>query len=116
MLLEIKLIFDPIALLVISPVCLIPTLSPAEALLPITEMFVPVAFSVIAPRSTIVVDTPPLPVTVRELAVIRPVAVTGMAVAVVVDCVLVMVTAPPLIAPVVSKPEPVVLLVTILMA
>ena len=69
-----------------------------------------------APKDTTVVDAPPVPVTVKLLVVIRPVAVIGVAVALAVDCVLVKVTAPPLMAPVSSMPAAVVVVVVMLTA
>jgi len=71
---------------------------------------------VIAPKETMVVEAPPEPLTVRLLAVIRPVAVMGMVVAVEVDCVLVKVTAPPLIVPVSLIPAAVVVVVEMVIA
>jgi hypothetical protein len=71
---------------------------------------------VMAPKETTVVDAPPVPVTVKLLAVIRPVAVIGVAVAVEVDCVLVKLTAPPLMAPVSSIPAAVVVVVVMVIA
>jgi hypothetical protein len=89
---------------------------PAAALFAVTVMFVPPALIVIAPKETIVVEAPPVPVTVREFAVIRPVAVIGAAVAVEVDWVAVKVTAPPLIVPVSLMPAAVVVAAVIVMA
>jgi hypothetical protein len=48
-------------------------------------MLLPPELIVTAPKETIVVDAPPVPVIVRLLVVIRPVAVMGVAVAVAVD-------------------------------
>jgi hypothetical protein len=79
-------------------------------------ILVPPELIVIAPKETMVVDAPPVAVTVRLLAVIRPVAVIGVAVAVEVDCVLVKLTAPPLIAPVSSIPAAVVVVVVMVIA
>ena len=76
-------------------------------------MLVPPALRVIAPKETIVVDAPPLPVTVKVLAVIRPVAVIGTKVAAAVDWVLVNVTTPPVIVPVSLIPAAVVVVVAI---
>jgi hypothetical protein len=53
---------------------------------------------------------------VRLLAVINPVAVIGVAVAVEVDCVLVRVTAPPVIVPVSLIPAAVVVVVLMVIA
>ena len=85
LLLEIKLIFEPIALLVIAPVWVIPTLSPAAALLAVTVMSPPPALIVMAPKETIVLDAPPVAAILNDFAVINPVAVIGVAVAVEVD-------------------------------
>ena len=71
---------------------------------------------VMAPKETMVVDAPPVPVTAKLLAVIRPVAVIGVAVALAVDCVLLKPTAPPLIVPVSSIPAAVVVVVVIVIA
>ena len=64
---------EPIALSIIAPVCVIPVLVPAAALLAVTVILPPPALMVIAPKVTMVVDAPPLPVTVRLFAVISPV-------------------------------------------
>ena len=79
-------------------------------------MLLPPELIVIAPKETMVVDAPPVPVTLRLLAVISPVAVIGVAVAVEVDCVLVKVTAPPLIVPVSLMPAAVVVVVVMVIA
>ncbi len=108
--------FEPTALLVMAPVCVMPIADPAAALLPVIVMLLPPALIVMAPRDTTVVDAPPVPDTVRLFAVINPVAVIGTKVADAVDCVLDKVTAPPLIVPVVLIPAAVVVEVVIMMA
>ena len=62
-----------------------PVLPPAETLFAVTVILPPPAFIVMAPRETIVVEAPPVPVIVNEFAVINPVVVIGVAVAVAVD-------------------------------
>ena len=109
---EIKLILEPTALLVIRPVWVMPVLVPAAALLPVTVILPPPALMVMIPKETTVVDTPPVPVTVRLFAVMVPVAVIGTRVAVA-DCDANKVTAPPLIAPVVLIPAPAEVVVTL---
>jgi hypothetical protein len=79
-------------------------------------MLPPPALMVIAPKETIVVDAPPVAFTVRLLAVIKPVAVIGVAVAVDVDCVLDNVTTPPVIVPVSLIPAAVVVEAVIVIA
>ena len=116
LLLDIKLMLEPIALLVIAPVWVIPILSPAAALFPVTVMLPPPALIVIAPKETIVLDAPPVPVTVNDFAVINPVAVIGVAVAVEVDWLADKLRIPPLIAPVVSIPAAVVDVAAIVIA
>ena len=66
----------------------------------VTVISPPPALIVMAPNETIVDAAPPVAKTVRRLAVISPVAVITVAVAVAVDCVLVRLTTPPVIAPV----------------
>ena len=107
---------DPTALMLIAPVCVIPVLAPAAALLAVTLILFPPALSVMAPKDTMVVDAPPVAATVRLLAVIVPVAVMGVAVAEDVDCVLVKVTTPPLRVPVSLMPAAVVVVVSMAMA
>ena len=63
-----------------------------------------------------VVDAPPVPVTVKLFAVMRPVAVIGVAVAVDVDCALIKVTAPPLMVPVSFIPAALVVAVVMVIA
>ena len=66
--------FEPTALLVIAPVCVIPILSPAAMLLATTVISPPPALIVIAPKETMVVDAAPEAVTLSSFAVIRPTA------------------------------------------
>ena len=113
---EIKLTLEPDATSLIAPVWVMPVFAPAAALLAVTVILVPPELMVMAPKDTIVVDAPPVAVTVRLLAVMRPVAVIGVAVAVEVDCVLVKVTAPPLMTPVSSIPAAVVVVVVMVIA
>ena len=113
---EIKLTLEPDATSLIAPVWVMPVFAPAAALLAVTVILVPPELMVMAPKETMVVDAPPVPVTVRLLAVIRPVAVIGVAVAVGVDWVLIKVTAPPLMAPVSSIPAAVVVVVVMVIA
>ena len=116
LLFEIKLTLDPDATSLIAPVWVIPVFDPAAALLAVTVILVPPELMVMAPKETIVVDAPPVPVTVRLFAVIVPVAVIGVAVAVEVDCVLIKLTAPPLIVPVSLMPAAVVVVVVMVIA
>ena len=116
MLFEIKLTLDPDATSLIAPVWVIPVFDPAAALLAVTVILLPPALIVMAPSDTTVVDAPPVPVTVRLFAVIAPVAVIGVAVALDVDWLADKLTAPPLIVPVVSIPAAVVVVVVIVMA
>ena len=113
---EIKLMLEPMALLVIAPVWVMPMADPAAALLPVIVMLLPLELIVMAPKDTMVEDAPPEPVTVRLLAVINPVAEIGTAVAVGVDCVASKVIAPPLIVPAISMPAAVVVVVVMVMA
>ena len=107
---------EPTALLVIVPVWVMPIADPAKALLPVMVMLLPPALIMIAPRDTTVVDAPPVPVTVRPFAVLKPVAVIGTKVADAVDCVLDKVTAPPVIVPVSLIPAAVVVVVVMVIA
>ena len=84
----------------IEPVCVIPVFPPAAAFMAVTVISPPPPLIVIAPKETIVDAAPPVAETVSRLAVISPVDVITVADAVEVDCVLVILTTPPVIAPV----------------
>ncbi len=64
---------EPIALLVIEPDWSMPVFAPAATLLAVTLILLPPVLMVMAPRVTLVDDAPPLALTVRLFAVIRPV-------------------------------------------
>ena len=77
MLFDIKLIFPPLALFAIAPVCVMPVLVPAVLLLPVTEISEPPATIVIAPKETTVGAVVAVPVMAMRLAETAPASTTA---------------------------------------